>query len=239
MLDADLNCRFEDLFHVPNRFKKLIQIHYEKQFERFGRKWVRKLFSVSGRLLESNQGDWEFEEAFRRRFARQNGVVYVATYFRLPYGSSQFADFHVQDPLQRKIDSYVGKFENVVGVHIRRTDSKRSIENSPTSAFIESMRREVDEDSNVKFFLATDSPQVEQQMKEIFSGRIITHAKSSLDRNNPVAIQDALIDLYCLSRTRKLIGSYWSSFTNTASEIGQMETLIVMKGDGAERNGAP
>ena len=233
-LGQDLNCRFEDLFLVPKRFKMLIQIADEKNFEVFSRRCIRKLFSVSGRLLDCAKVGERFGDIFRSRFAKQKGLVYVETFYRLPYGSRHFADFHPAEPMQRKIDHYVRNFENVVGVHIRRTDNNKSIQYSPTSSFIECMQREVDEDNKVKFFLATDSLQVEDEIRKIFPTRIITHAKSSLDRNNPLAIQDALIDLYCLSMTRKLIGSYWSSFTDTASEIGQMETLIARKAAGPD-----
>ena len=41
------------------------------------------------------------------------------------------------------------------------------------------------------------------------------------------AIKDALIDLYGLSRCRLILGSYWSSFSETAAAIGGSELLIV------------
>jgi len=72
------------------------------------------------------------------------------------------------------------------------------------------------------FFLATDSPEEEQDMKKLFGDRIITFAKK-LDRNNPEAIQDALVDLLCLSKTRKIIGSFYSSFSDIAADIGYIE----------------
>ena len=90
--------------------------------------------------------------------------------------------------LQRIIDSYLDQSNNVVGVHIRRTDSKKSIQYSPTSKFIDLMRSEIDENNEVKFFIATDSPEEEQQLKEAFPDRIMTHYKVSLNRNDPRAI---------------------------------------------------
>jgi hypothetical protein len=79
----------------------------------------------------------------------------------------------------------------------------------------------------VKFVVATDFLEVQQELENIFPGRIIIHNKSSLDRSSPAAIRDAVIDLYCLAQTRKLIGSYGSSFTETASKLGDVETVVV------------
>ena len=39
-------------------------------------------------------------------------------------------------------------------------------------------------------------------------------------------MQDALIDLWCLAASRKIIGSYWSSFTDTAADMGGIEKVI-------------
>jgi hypothetical protein len=78
-------------------------------------------------------------------------------------------------------------------------------------------------------FLATDSPDEEKRLREIFAYRIITHPKRSVDRQNPQAIKDALIDLFCLSKCKKIIGSYWSSFTETACELNNIERVIIRK----------
>jgi len=64
-------------------------------------------------------------------------------------------------------------------------------------------------------------------LRNAFPGKIITYPKRVLERDNPLAAQDALIDLYCLSRCRKLIGSHWSSFTDVAWQIRGIERLII------------
>jgi hypothetical protein len=37
---------------------------------------------------------------------------------------------------------------------------------------------------------------------------------------------DALLDLFCLAACKKIIGSYCSSFTDTAASLGGIEKLI-------------
>jgi hypothetical protein len=46
-------------------------------------------------------------------------------------------------------------------------------------------------------------------------------------RDSTHGVQEALIDLYCLSKARKVLGSYLSSFSQVASEISGIEEIIV------------
>ena len=39
-------------------------------------------------------------------------------------------------------------------------------------------------------------------------------------------MHDARLDLYCLAATDKLIGSYWSSFTDIAADMRGIEKVI-------------
>jgi hypothetical protein len=119
------------------------------------------------------------------------------------------------------------KDENMIGIHIRRADNKLANSYSPIEDFKDHMKKEIDFDKNIKFFVATDDPQSENILKDMFPNKVVTHSKTSLDRNDPLAIQDAVIDLYCLANCRKLIGSYWSSFSDTASEINHIDKIII------------
>lgn len=230
-LNSTLNCRFEELFSVSDCFTRIIQFKSRRIIDKLSGECLKLFFSKCGQFIYD--GDGGIEKLQRREhdnlksFFEQNRYIYIKTCYRFYQNSQPFTDLQPRKYLQKIINSYVNDFGNVIGVHIRRADNKASINRSPTAGFIELMQREVDRNNDVKFFLATDSIQEEQQLKQLFPNKIITHEKSSLDRNNPLAIQDAIIDLYCLSQTRKLIGCSGSSFTTTASIIGQMETIIV------------
>jgi hypothetical protein len=141
-----------------------------------------------------------------------------------------FRDLSPIPKLQEIIASY--PVEGFVGVHIRRTDNRKAIAHSPTSAFVELMDLEVRQDERTKFFLSTDAPGEEELLRERFGARVVVHPKKSLDRTDSVAAQDALVDLYCLGNCRKLIGSYWSSFTDTAWQLRGVPYVIARQ-DGA------
>lgn len=159
------------------------------------------------------------------------------THYRKVYVSSgsQLADYSSEclsrlcprADLQARIDRMLQSYApHTVGVHIRRTDNAVSIQHSPVEAFIHAMRQEIDQDRHVKFFLATDDAAVKQMLEQQFPHRIITQ-HTSVKRDTLQGMEDALVDLWCLAGTQKLLGSYWSSFTDTAAEIGHVPLVVV------------
>jgi len=153
-----------------------------------------------------------------RQFNHRNRLHFRTfnRFFR-PYGIKSL--FRPVQAIQQVIDNRCADFENCVGVHIRRTDHRPSIKYSPTSMFVDRMKKGLrDTDCNM-FFVATDDESEEELLKRTFGDRVITHSKRSRSRNNAQAIEDAVIDLFCLSRTSRIIGSAFSSFTQMAAEI--------------------
>jgi hypothetical protein len=125
--------------------------------------------------------------------------------------------------------------KNSVGFHIRRTDNKASATYSPDYLFF----KKADEiiSSGMKIFLATDNVVTETEMKRRFGDNIITRQKrDNLPQRWPrptfsqTAAEDDLIDLFLLSKTKFVIGSYWSSFSSVAIRLNgsdQCEKLAV------------
>jgi hypothetical protein len=131
-----------------------------------------------------------------------------------------FKDFtpvrEILDIIDRVTDEFTG---DTVGVHIRRTDNSAAIRNSPVELFINRMKDVEQDNPKSTFFLATDDMETENHIKGLFPGRVFTYDKE-IARNKESGIRDAVVDLYALSRTAKVLGSYWSSFSHTAAEIG-------------------
>jgi len=129
--------------------------------------------------------------------------------------------------IQQAIDRVCHSFkERVVGVHVRRTDNQDAKDKSPTHAFLRAMEEEIGRDSRTQFFLSTDSPEEEKRLTNAFKERIITYTKRTLSRARKTGIQDAVTDLFCLSKTEKIVGSHGSSFTETASRISGIPLVI-------------
>ena len=62
----------------------------------------------------------------------------------------------------------------------------------------------------------------------MFPNTITVYDKQSLDRNDPIAIRDAVIDLYNLAHCKKIYGSYYSSFSDIAALWGGIEKEVLM-----------
>jgi hypothetical protein len=110
-----------------------------------------------------------------------------------------------------------------IGVHIRRTDHAKAIQNSPTKAFIHAMRAYPED---TIFFLATDDIKEWYTLAAHFPGRIL-HYSVHLNRNSLDGIQEALVDFLALSRCREILGSVGSSFSEMAAAYGDVPLKII------------
>jgi hypothetical protein len=193
-------------------FNKLLFNHYG--FHR-----VLYEFEISG--LIGNGFDFRTLDVYSKIYFRAFQFFYSSD-------SRPFYPFRLADDLRMRVEAEVVRFGTcTVGIHIRRTDHQPAIVHSTTQKFIEAIQAEINEDPAVNFFLATDSPEVDAALRRQFPDRILTYVKRTLDRNSPQGIQDAAVDLYCLSRTQKILGSYQSSFSGFASRIGGNPLKII------------
>lgn len=133
-----------------------------------------------------------------------------------PYRSLEFAPRLVD----RVAEIRAGWSRPMVGVHIRRRDNAYSIELSKTEYFVGRLSQLVDEIPEVGFFLATDEPAEERQLRDAFGDRISVHPKASVKRDEPDALDDAVIDFMCLGLTERIVGSAASSFSEEAARWG-------------------
>lgn len=154
------------------------------------------------------------------------GSAFVCSAWKLAPGQNYARNFVPIDELYSQIAELSSHFTNTVGVHIRRTDHTAAIKHSPLHKFISAMNQEAAE-RQVNFFLATDCKATEKELTNMYPGKIVTSPKSNYSRNATRGIQEALIDLYCLSRTEKVLGSYYSTFSQVAAEISGIEEVTV------------
>lgn len=137
--------------------------------------------------------------------------------------------FNPTTELEERIDKIVQNFPfNTIGVHIRRSDNQRSIANASIEDFKEKMREEINYNPRVVFYLATDDAIVKNEIKKEFGERIIA-PEFELSRGSTKGMKDALVDLICLSRTSRIIGSFYSSYTEMAASIGDISLEVITK----------
>lgn len=139
------------------------------------------------------------------------------------------SSFRPVQKLQKLINTEIAKFSKpTTGIHIRRTDNLKSIDKSLTGLFIKQIEDSLNEDENQLFFLATDDKKEEDILKSRFGKYILTQENKDLKRDSQKGIEDALVDLYSLSKTNLIWGSYWSSFSKVAAGLTKIPLKIIV-----------
>lgn len=152
--------------------------------------------------------------------------LYINSGFQIaPFSTDEIKLLRPLPELQQRIETIVRNFtDNMVGVHIRRSDNSWSTSVSTDEAFIQAMEKY----PSARFYIATDDEQVKWTMREHFKGRTLAEETDGR-RDNAFSIGDAVVDLFCLAHTKRIIGSYWSSFSDMAAEIGGIPLEIAGK----------
>lgn len=124
--------------------------------------------------------------------------------------------------LQARIDDYIKNWNgDVVGVHVRRTDHAEAIKHSPLDNYYNKMDDELMRNPNTRFYLASDSDEVKEQMKSKY-GAIILSQDFTLSRKSPQGMKDAVVELFTLASCNKIIGSDYSSYSLMAARINDI-----------------
>lgn len=228
---SDINCnlKFDSVFaldvDIPvkiinfdcmgtNPFKKL-----EHLINRFREAWMKSKCAA----VLWGRPDVDIERMNKETEAGKN--VYLTTCHYWYEGEAPFSIFKLKQPVAEKVERIKQECgDNCVGVHIRRTDHKDCINNSPTEAFIREMKKESED---TVFFVASDDAAERENLVKIFGkDRIKYNTAAELKRGTLQGMEDAVIDLYMLSKTRKILGSDGSSFTDTAGMIGKIPVIM-------------
>jgi hypothetical protein len=159
-------------------------------------------------------------------FMNSNGEdKYISSCYRLHAMESHYNYFLPVKSIVEKVESTATKFNKTIGLHIRRSDHVVSRNFSTTDRFLEITNETLAKDPDFSFFVSTDDEPTKKSLISTHGEKIITNEISSYDRNNTEAVIEAMVDLYCLSKTLKVIGSHQSSFSQTAADIGRIEEI--------------
>jgi len=136
----------------------------------------------------------------------------------------------------KKIRNKVAEFErknnikDCVGVHMRRGDFLNGKDKlgliSDDEGFISKIRELIKVNPEERFFLCTDSEETQQKFKKLFGDRIITFTKTNFDRLGVIFTQEGLVDLLILSKTKRILGTYGSTFTEMAWWLGDCKPIM-------------
>jgi hypothetical protein len=224
--DPDLNCRFTDLFEPLSNPVRFWHFSLPPRLEKWCKRAIhagmkrtcgRYLLPLEVQKMVKAGHDFSELTAHRRAFLK--------TWDRIWPTEPPFSIFRPVPPIQALIDHHAQRLDRAVGVHIRRTDFSAASES--TARFIARMTTELQADPGSHFFLATDDADEEKLMEQKFPGKVQVYRKRARSRNQREGIEDALVDLFCLARCRKILGTYESSFSETAIALNRREGVFI------------
>ena len=209
-----LNCPFEELLYPINGF--------EIENVKIGKKNITPLNIIVKRFL-AGQTSRIVEKIEDIYFEKKK--IYIRTCSQLYENTSyEMIQFKVNEAL-------IFARRNNIGLHIRRTDNKISIAESPMELFVSKIEQEIALDSTVRFYLVTDDEYIKKELLKAYGKNIICQKNMDLSRESEDGIKGAAVDLLNLANCKKIYGSYWSSFSETASTIGKNELIQLRRSE--------
>jgi len=227
--DSECKAYFDELFlPIDSQYLRVVSRHWWARPARLRNLlWPALLRTLMGYRVQC-EGYRPIQVGDFERIATSGHLTYISTGYELcPYPADSLSLLVPRPELKQRIARMTARFVTfTVGVHIRRTDNSVSISQSPVAAFRKAMDEEVRRDPCVRFFLATDDETLKAQLQRDYAERIITRP-THVRRDTFEGMQEAVVDLFCLASTKKILGSYWSSFSDTAAELGHVPITVV------------
>ena len=226
--DPGLNADLHHLFELPECIIRVDTISYNDIFAQLRKSIRKRIYKMGFDYYFSNTDIMELynDENKLIEIASKNHIC-IAACMRFINDRSYYRHLKPLPNILDEVKKAVERHSDLVGVHVRRADHQVATRRSPLSSFVDAMEAEIEKNQLTKFFVASDSDDIVDKLVFQFPGRIITFSKTSLARDRETSIIDAMIDLYSLSRTRKIIGSYSSSFSEEAAKIGNIELMTI------------
>lgn len=160
-------------------------------------------------------------------FSCSSKNLYVSSCYRVFPLVDRYNYFKPRREDLKRIRETTSAYKNTLGLHIRRTDHVYSKSISTTEKFESLLKRYLHDYPDSNFFLSTDDGDTKEYLINRFGSKILSNEIRSYDRNNSLAARDAVVDLYCLAKTKQIFGSHHSSFSQTAADIGGIiETTV-------------
>lgn len=239
-VNGDLGARYEDLF-IPDGSFTVVNVapgrslrdtalfllfSDMKSIRGVPTRWISRL-AFQGRVFHQIRPE-TFRDEDLVRMVQESRRLLLSSWWSFYGGPAlDFSFFKARPAEQAEIERVSARLGGTtIGVHIRRADNVNAIRYSPTSAFVAAMSDAIRSDPDTRFFLTTDSTETADEIVSVFGDRLVTRERN-VRRDSLAGMKDAVIDLFILSRTARILGSYYSTFSETAADLGGIDWLTV------------
>jgi len=237
-----LNCKFNKLFE-----NTLIEI--DEKFLRNLKKEEYEFYPESkNRFKNSNKkyiitDTWRFALYHKDKLKNKKTTKPSKDHFDIDFENTktpkiikkelikELSSLKIKKSILKKVNNFLkkNKLKNYVGVHIRKGDfvNKENLDCvSPIEKFFDEIKKH--SVKNQKIFLATDNKKIEQIFKKNFKNKLTTFNKKPVNRNLDSSIIESLIELLILSKSKIIIGTYESTYSELAWWLSKNNTKIII-----------
>ena len=234
--DRDLPARFDQLFEkitLPNVKGVNDKLPLIFHLWGFKNRFINKFLKWFGfqKVFSEFQIHWYIDKYDSiEQLAQKHQIFNFKSYKNVCYKTgNDFGIFRPVSHLTEQIEKITSKFnEFTYGFHIRRTDHSQAITYSPDELFIKEIEMIIRTNIQAVFYVASDDLAIKNKLVEMFGKRIITDLRD-IRRASLQDMERAVIELYALSKTKCIYGSYWSSFSETAASIGGIPLVTLVE----------
>jgi len=230
--DLVCNCNFSDLFEndikeiSKEELRKIIKNNRIQVLNRFQNlKFKKKVIIISDGCF-----DCFSKEDLLFKFEKIDKEIQKKI-------SEALKKLKIKKSIQKKINQFSKENfkKEVVGVHVRRGDYKLLTHNvggiSSNERFMEEIKKEISMNPKIKFFIATEDKETEDKFRKMFGKIIISYPKKTRIKEQEGAVKEALIELLLLSKCKKILGSFRSTFTELPWFLGECKPKIKIIAD--------
>ena len=206
---------------VFSAIRKSVHLALYNQF----RKNVRRIQLDTGENRNS-ESDWN--KLKKAAIESKDDKMYIEAYYQF-YGDNNCDGMTFNQEVVEKVNAYKAKLGKYVAMHIRRTDNVVAIQNSPTELFYEKIEELLNEDSNLKIYIATDDAGILEDLRNKYPSNIVSEASGAVSRRTSEGIKFALYEMLILAGAETIYASFGSTFTKIANIIGKNEMITLQK----------
>lgn len=234
-VNSECAARFDLLFQPleATRLKISPRRWYDRPITRFNLHWPELLRSFLYFAQYSNVPP--AVEELQGHIAAGRSIYVSTGQAFCEYDPQYVQRLRLQPHLQQRVNILSQHFdEHTIGVHIRRTDHVKAIAESPDNLFEQAMRQALESDPKANFFIASDDPHLRTHLAALFPGRATIQTCRGT-RSDLQGMEEGVVDLWTLARCSRIMGSFWSSYSDTAAEIGGIPLTIIRKSETAKK----
>lgn len=231
-VNRDLGGAFQRFFELPPSLAAL-----DNPTSGDSRHWTARLGTLARRRAYRYLDDRQIQRLVEQHadlvvLAQGRRPLYIRTCYRFFSSARPYAWLQPIARLRSRIDEASRGFdEHTIGVHVRRTDHVTSREQSPDAIFFTALDACIERDDAAEFCFCSDDGDTLARFRQRYGRRIITRDDRQLGRDSVGAIEDAVVDIFCLARCSRILGSEWSSFSRLASQLGGIERRVLSVGE--------